>query len=357
MKTLITTTGFSNTGSGAIIHLLSEFDGMANPIDNYEIRLLYDPDSISDLEYHIVEDPHRQNSGYALLRFKDYIDFNTNKFLNPHYERICKGKFREMSYNFLNDITEFRYHGSSYLDILRRGKLYWFLYRCYRKFVLLFLTRNTLPFVRPSLIAPKLLYAPTCNGDVFLQCAKKYVGSFLKYVNNTDDNYLMIDQFLPPTNVTRYERYIPDDYQLRAFIVDRDPRDLYVIFKKIGNNKALPCDDVNIFCDWYLWTRKQSRLIKDTKSVKRIQFEDLIYEYERTRNEIIAFCGLDENDCSRKRTIFKPELSINNTQTWIRFPDTHEDVKIIKSRLEDFCYDFESKQMKPDFENGKMFLC
>lgn len=356
-KTLITTTGFSNTGSGAITHLISEFEGVSSPSDSYEIRFLYDPDSISDLEYYVVENPHRQNSGYAILRFKDYIDFNTNKLLNPHYERICKGQFKKLSYDFIDSITDFRYYGASYLDIQRKGKLYWFIYRCYRKIVLSFLTRKTLPVVRQSLMAPKLLYAPTYNRDIFLRCAKDYVGKVLNYINHNDDNIVIIDQFFPPTNVARYERYIPEEYQLKVFIVDRDPRDLYVIYKKIGKSKSIPCDDVNVFCNWFLWTRTQSRQIKDTKSVMRIQFEDLIYDYEKTRDKIVEFCGLGEQSCTRKRTIFKPELSINNTQTWKRFPDTIDDIKIIERRLVAFCYDFDSKQMKPDFENGKMFRC
>ena len=41
---------------------------------NYEFRFVQDPDGISDLEYNLVENHNRHNSGHALKRFKKLVD-------------------------------------------------------------------------------------------------------------------------------------------------------------------------------------------------------------------------------------------------------------------------------------------
>lgn len=356
-KTIITATGFYNTGSSAITHLLSEVDGVENASDVYEMRILYDPDCISDLEYNLIETPHRQNSGYAVLRFKDYIDFNSNRLFNHHYERICDGNFKKISYEYINDLTEFRYQGASHLDVLRKGKLFWVVNRCYRKLAKYLIWNLHLSFVKETLMSPRELYAPTYKKDVFYLATKKYVGKVIDYLNKNRHANIMIDQFLPASNIKRYINYLPDDYNIKVFIVDRDPRDLYVLSKKMAIGKSIPINSPIDFCKWFLWTRGQSMANNDPGCVMRVQFEDLIYDYEKTRDKIIKFCQLEDQTNGKKGTVFKPEMSINNTQTWYRYPDVLEDVKIIEDNLKEFCYDFDSYTIKPDFQKGKMFDC
>lgn len=74
-RLLITPTGYFNTGSSAITHMLTEIEGVENSSGVYEMRILFDPDCISDLEYNLIENPHRQNTSFALQRFKRYIDY------------------------------------------------------------------------------------------------------------------------------------------------------------------------------------------------------------------------------------------------------------------------------------------
>ena len=98
---IIIPTGFYNTGSSAITHLLMEVEGVKDADSTYEIRILFDPDTIRDLEYHLVEMPHRQYTSYAIKRFKKWIDFNSNPLCNHHYEKLCKGQFRKISYEYI----------------------------------------------------------------------------------------------------------------------------------------------------------------------------------------------------------------------------------------------------------------
>ena len=212
--------------------------------------------------------------------------------------------------------------------------------------------------MRDSLVSANTVqYAGTFNSIKFLRATQDYMRSLLSFCNNTKEGIILIDQLVPPTCVERYSRYLPPEQELRVFIVDRDPRDLYITCKYFLRSHAIPCNNVNDFCNWYKWTRGQSKIEKDSNTVMRVSFEDMIYEYEETRNKIVSFCGLDDTLCSLKGKIFKPELSINNTQVWKRYKDSVAEAETIKKLLPEYCYDFDSKGVQPDFNNGRMFDC
>lgn len=204
---------------------------------------------------------------------------------------------------------------------------------------------------------PQLQYAGCSDPERFLSATKKYVSKILLYINKYDKDILMLDQIFPPTNIDRYIRYIPDEYVVKNFIVDRDPRDLYILCKYVENTGVIPCDTPEDFCNWFLWTRQQSHRQNASSNFMRIRFEDLIYRYEETRKSIIEYCSFTNKDCSKKQQIFKPQLSINNTQVWFRFPQSASEIEYISKRLKDYCYEYEAFTLKPDFINGKVFEC
>lgn len=357
VKKLITTTGCFNTGSSAITHLISEMDGVCCPSGTYEIRLLYDPDGISDLEYNLIENPHRQNTCNAIGRFKKYIEFNSNRLTNHHYEQLCHGHFREISYDYVREISGFSFLACSHIDNYNRGYLYWVVNRVYKKIVSLLFNRIPPRFLSSSILGSKKLYAGSFDKNKFLEATRRYMGQILSYINYSGSDLVMLDQLLPPTNIRRYARYLPLDYELKTFIVERDPRDLYVTCKYLIKTDAIPCQNPEIFCKWFLWTRNQTFLQPDSDVIMRVQFEDMIYDYENTRKKIIQFCGIEGRGCSKKQTIFDPLLSINNTQVWYRYPQSLKEVAYIQEHLKDYCYDFDSNEMKPNFKEGKMFDC
>ena len=72
--------GYHATGAGVIDDLFREFDNVAQGTYEVETRLLQDPDGISDLEYYLVDNPHRLNSGYELKRFLTYVKNTTRSY-------------------------------------------------------------------------------------------------------------------------------------------------------------------------------------------------------------------------------------------------------------------------------------
>jgi hypothetical protein len=332
-------------------------DGVCCKTGTYELRLLYDPDCISDLECHLIENPHRQNTSNAIVRFKKFIDFNSNRLTNYHYEQMCDGHFREISYDYIRAISEFCYRACSHIDIYNKGFFPWVLNRVYQKIIFSLYDRIPPRFLPFSVIGNQKLYAGTFDRSKFLEATRHYMGQILSYMNPSDKDTIIIDQLLPPTNIERYARYLPSDYELKTFVVERDPRDLYVTCKYLIKTNIIPCQSPDVFCQWFLWTRRQCQLQPDSDAWMRVRFEDLIYDYENTRQKIIRFCGLEGRACSKKGQIFNPYLSLNNTQVWYRYPKSLKEVEYIQEHLKDYCYNFDIYDLKPDFKEGKMFDC
>ena len=150
---------------------------------------------------------------------------------------------------------------------------------------------------------------------------------------------IILDQMLLPHNVYRAEKYFDDN--MECFVVNRDPRDVFILNKYVwtrnGNPVPFPTD-VKEFCGYY----KRLRAIEkrcDNIHVHIIQFEDLIYKYDEKINQILDILRLDETAHSKKKTMFNPQKSINNTQLFM-LNKYREEAKIIERELPEFLYDF-----------------
>lgn len=99
----------------------------------------------------------------------------------------------------------------------------------------------------------------------------------------------------------------------------------------------LPVDNVETFVEQYKQIRKKQLRVSD-KSKLFIQFEDMIYNYETSKDKIIDFLGL-KNHLYPKRYL-NPEKSINNTQLYLLYPDMKDDIKYIEEHLKDYLFDF-----------------
>lgn len=263
-----------------------------------------------------------------------------------------------MSYEYINSLTDFLYNGASHVDIRERGRLFWLLERLYSKIIRTLFSSKRPTWVRGSLM-PKVTKqnAGTFDEKKFYNATRNYVGEILSFVNKSEAKYLVGDQFFPPSAVNNYLKYIPTSYIPKVIIVDRDPRDLYFTCKYYLHTKSIPTDDVNIFCDWFRWTRGQSLKDEDSDSILRIKFEDAIYDYEYTRKKLLDFCEVSNEMQSIQYKCFDPKKSINNTQVWERYPGHREELEYIENHLLEYCYDFEEKSDEPDYQNGQMFDC
>ena len=166
----------------------------------------------------------------------------------------------------------------------------------------------------------------------------------MRAANPDNCAYLEIDQIVPSQNIGRVLRYFQDP--IDVFVVDRDPRDIYILEKCYWKGHICPTDSVEDYCRWFLYTRNSgSADSRKINNVHYIQFEDLIFKYSEECKKIETLLGLNAADHINKYLKFNPKRSIVNTQLWKKHLQMSEEIKIIENELREYLYPFDEIDM------------
>lgn len=330
----ITCASYYGSGSSAITDFMSEFNNVYSFTDE-EFRFIQDPDGISDLEFNIVENFNRHNSGHAIKRYKKMVNFYCGNVFGKKYEKYFHGNWKRCSDKYISELTDFTYNGWWYYDLLDKGDFYYF-----RKRILNYFLKKTVWINQPersiNTMKKEITYCSHPSEEKFLQCTKSYIEELFGSVCD-ESKILMVDQLVPPTNLERYLRYFND---IKVFVVDRDPRDIFILEKYVWKDGIIPTN-AELFCKWYKYTRAH-RKIENLNSDKIcfIQFEDMIYKYDEISYKILKWLDCDLGSQFKKKEKFNPESSILNTMMWKRIKCDKDEIKYIEKELEDYLYNF-----------------
>lgn len=349
---ILTTTGCYGTGSSAVTDLLREFDGISC-VSDQEIRILHDPDGVSDLEYNLIENPNRHNTSHSIKRFKRRMYELDHVWFVKRFSRYFGKGFPELIDSYIDSITEMKYHGIWHYDEYDRGKLFYIASRSYSKLCLLagkifHITPNTCGLLSKKEPA----YLGITNEKEFLDATKRFINELCVLTFGDNKDYVVFDQLIPPSNFKRYLRYVDD---LRGVLVERDPRDLFLLEKVVWKGKVAPTEDVVQYCKWYKWTRELYEKESFPEEILFIRFEDLVYDYERTKDRIVEHFKISRLSHARKCKFFTPEVSAANTQLWKKIKGYEKEIEYIKNSLSKYCYNFEEKDNIEIKRNQKMF--
>lgn len=319
--------GYHATGSGAVDDFLREFNNVQCADYGIESRFLQDPDGISDLEYNLIENPHRLNSGFALKR---YLIFAKKE--ERSYRHIFGKEWMKISKEYIENLSQFSYKGYWHADIRIISFPRLFIYKARR------LLNKLLP---PKFRKTKYYnyfpnietYCVNINKEEFLKITQQYCEKLSSILNKKNKEYVVLDQVASPQNIERYLRYIKD---LKVIIVDRDPRDVYLSDVIKNRDYVLP-KDVKNFCEVYKMSRKKVDT-PDSENVLRINFEDMIYKYESTTKKIMNFLGLKEQNHVEKKVFFNPNVSKKNSQMWKNKKEYAREIQYIEQELKEYLY-------------------
>ena len=330
----ISCASYYGSGSSAVTDYVSEFNNVYS-FTNEEFRFVQDPDGVSDLEYNLVENFNRHNSGHALKRFKKLVDFQSGNFLFKRYEKFFLGNWKKYSYEYIKNLTDFTYHGWWQYDLLDKGSLFYLKKRLLNKILHLTIWRKQ-PERCLNSMKNEITYCSHPTEEKFLNCTRRYISQLFSSVCK-GSNIVMVDQIVPPTNLKRVLRYVDD---IQVVIVDRDPRDIYVLEKYVWQDGIIP-SDVETFCKWFKYTRSHRKdEHNDGLKVKFVQFEDMVYKYEETTIALAKWLRLNKENHVNSKQIFNPAISVKNTQTWKRYPCDVKEIEYIENELEDYLYKF-----------------
>lgn len=325
---VITCASYHGTGSSALTDLITEYSGVKS-LGDYEFPFLYAMDGISDLEFHLVQCPDRHLSGYALQRFQKLAIFNSGKWFNKRYEPFFNNHYLNHTNQYIQSLIEFTIPGSCFYAEYDKGMFLYYLNSLKRKFLKLF-HLSTVNRKEEQWFSHQTI-------DEFLKKTRDYTRGLFSEAIGKESDILMIDQLMPSSNVERCLRYVDDN--VYVFIIDRDPRDVFLTNKYIWKESNVPTDPYE-FCRWFKFTHECEDVTKIRHPrVKLVYFEDLIYKYDETVRDIEFFCGLkslNHIDMFRK---FNPKRSIVNTRTWEKYED--DGVFVIEKELSKYLYAYD----------------
>ncbi|MGL5117735.1 MAG: hypothetical protein ACRC7H_00770 [Plesiomonas shigelloides] len=336
MIKLITCTGFYGTGSSIVTDLLKEFDNCYS-LGDYEIRFVQDPDGISDLEYNLVENNHRHNSGYSLKKYEKLVKFlSGNKFIKK-YEYFFDNAFYSESKKYIESLKILEWNGMWHEDVRARGKAFYFLERLTNKIISRIyksvLKKNERGF---TFLKNEKTYLSNPK-DKFYINTKIYMNNLFKKANKLSREFLVVDQLVPPSNIDRYMNYFDN---LKVVVVDRDPRDCYILEKMVWKGTIVPNNNVEDFIIWYKEVRDFKKEEKFKNNVLRISFEEAVYEYEYTLHKILNFLKINKQNHKEKMKFFNPEISKKNTKLWVKYPELKKDIEKIELELKEYCWKY-----------------
>lgn len=334
---IITCASYYGTGSSAITDLLSECNCVFS-LGESEYRFLQDPHGISDLEYAIIENNHRHNTSDAIKEFIRYTN-SLHGFGYANTYGVFGKEFDDATKEFVGDIVELQTKTWWHKDRIDKGRLFCIIDRCYSLFMRL-IKNEIRSEAKYSLLQNRESgYYTSIDEEHFIAAVQRYVERLVDSVNKENKPFVMVDQMVPPTNTQRYVRYFKD---VKVIVVDRDPRDVYLLEKKKWKWGIIPYNNVEDYCKWFKITRyNNTSQYENPEKILRIQFEDLVYDYENTRNTILNFVGITNLSTCKKKTKFVPEVSKENTNLQLRYMEESENIKYIEKELGNYLYDFQ----------------
>lgn len=336
---IIITTGYMGSGSSAATDLIAEYKNCQNERKSYEYIFLSCPNGLFDLEDKLRYGNNAFRSDEALKNFSNVMnDLYCKRFWwVGNYKMIIGDDFIKYIEEFMNEIVKFKFTGywywSEYPDIKMIGKLI-----AIKPFKLLF---HKIHEFKKITRYNNQMEVTFFNADVFYTAAKKLIYQTIHLIAKDEKN-VILDQLLLPFNLYRIDNYF--NKGTYAIVVERDPRDVFILNKYIWNKKKISVPfplEVYGFCEFYKMMRESEHKC-DSDKVIRINFEDLIYNYEQTVCKIENHIGFTKDDHIYKRKRFDPAISIKNTQLFHK-SEYAEEVKIIEEYLTEFLYDFPYK--------------
>lgn len=333
---IITCASYYGSGSSALTDLVAEYENVKD-LSDFEFRFLHDLDGVRDLEYHLVENHNRHNSGHALKRFAKLSKFYAGNFMSKKYSQFFDGDdYRNITEEYIKELTDFSYPGWWFYDLYDKGPRVYYIYQIFNHLF------EKISKGKSKILAKERIFNSHPSEERFLEITRKYVSALMEKLNKEKKEYLEIDQIVPSSNIEDVMRYFTDE--VFVFIVDRDPRDVYLLGKYHWKDGICPSDP-ELFCKWFDYTRKSGTgLPKETSHIVRIYFEDIVYKYDETINKIENITGLNPILHSKKFSKMNPKRSVVNTRLWEKYADD-PGVKIIEKNLSNYLYDYSEVQL------------
>ncbi len=337
----IAVTGYYGTGSSAVIDFLCEFSTVSIAMKReYEHYAILGKNALLDLEMRLFgENTNYMIRDYAINEFIDEMNrqnkYNFGWF--GSYKKHFGNKFIDIVNKFVDSISE----PKPCRSFTQVKKIIHTPFKAVAQIGARILVKRPIyDLGRVYVYDKKPIRFLTVDHEEFMAASKQFISEYLNLFKN-GNNIIVFDHLLLPEQAKIINKFFDNDFKL--IIVDRDPRDMYLLSEhywntlKFGKQPGIYPNSMQGFCNHW----KQTHPIKqNTENVLFVQFEDLIYNYEKTAEQIMKFCGLKIEDHVDKCKIFDPKKSINNTQIFELNETYKNEVEYLAQHLPESLYTF-----------------
>ena len=333
---IIIPTGYMGSGSSAITDLLREYPRLNTKNADFEYIFLHAPNGLFDLEKKILANNNAIRSDEAIKSFRTLMEnlFTYRGWWPAGYNHAISKDFLEIVENYLNSISTVKFEGN------------WYIYDrpSYIRYLIRAILNRLGKIVNFSPAYKKkkmLLEISLVEETEFYEKSRIFIENVINQIN-TENQDIVLDQLLLPHNLKGFEKYQLNN--VYPIIVERDPRDVFIsnkyFWEPSGNEVPYPLD-VNEFCKYYKAIRKAEKGY--TSNYLRLNFEDLVLNYEETKQDIENFIGIDSIHHKAKFEYFNPAISVNNLQVYNRDDKYREEVEVIELELSEYLYNFKKR--------------
>ena len=330
--------GYTATGSSAAIDLLKECTGVYAP--DWEFRLIVDPHGVIDLDRALNNPIDTLNQDVAIREFLDFI----NKYsrcgggFRPYgmnYNTVFGKRLLSLAQEYIDQLTDYSYVG------------YWWYLEFFKPYTT-YIAHKILKRVKLYDARKHSTMRLYCKSDEeFIRITTEYINSIFAALvaeRGIDCHTLVLDQAVPANRPAYANRCFAAP---KVISVDRDPRDVFIgiiteeqrngdLVGHVGFDVA-SSHNIPLFIDWY---KESHRTTKDdiaSQNVLKLQFEDIILNYEQTARQILDFAGIPQESHTAKGKYLQPEKSAKNIGLW-RSYDHPEEIRMIERELSEYLY-------------------
>jgi len=328
-------TGYMGSGSSAITDLLNEYDNCRCPLEKFEFVIAHCPNGILDLVNKLIYNNNALKSDYDIKCFYKQMCklYKDKHWWVANYQKKFGPDFMKITKEYINELIDFKYKGYWYVNEELNKSM--FIRLILRKPFKIILGSNKF---KPLLNSDGIIRISLKTKEEIYGITSKYIYNIFNMIKKNKEN-IILDQFFLPFNLYQIDKLTKDD--VKVIVVARDPRDVFIINKyiwpKINFEIPVPTDAL-AFCNYYKKMR-ESEIITKNKNILRINFEELVYDYDKTVNKIEKFAGLKSEDHKLAKKYFNPEVSIKNTQVF-RSDEYKKEIEIITKELSKYLYNF-----------------
>lgn len=341
----IAVTGYVGTGSSAMIDLLREYDGVnivPEQRASYEHQVFYRSGGLFDLLAILGHGTSPVCSDQVINHFIDTMNnlYQYDYVWYGGYKNLVGDEFKKNVDDFVSSIS-YKFAGT---NSTHQTRTYFSIKKTLLQFAAhIIYKKNFMKYGVGYKTDGKPSYVSIPSVDELQQAAVRFTSNYLK-IFDRQSGVKVFDHLIWPQQIGNYAKYFNQD-DLKIIVLVRDPRDVFLLNKYVwyhdprGKRLANPSlrTEVEDFAhDW----KRTFGPIPQNNNVLKIQFEDLVYHYEETVEQIENFLNLTKSQHSRMKLNFNPDKSIENTQVFNAKEEWKNEVEKLKEMLSEYLFVF-----------------